>query len=690
MALVAYSDSEPSDAEGDPPATAAPALKTKPKSKSSLASFLPPPAKKRKLVVDDDAGATGPSDGSANPSGPRKIKVDLPKISRDDEDPDALATSSSSRRGVGKAAGGSGLLSFLPAPKRTGAEAVKAAQEADKEEKKAEASAAAVTAGATPRTLGGGIKKVEYAGTGMDDDTPAPAPAPPPATVTPSAGPIQGRAIQPLFRKSTAKKQSKPAKPDSKDAKVSLFSLGSALAEKPLSAPPTGEYKPILIEDTAAPPVDDDEDTTPADPPADVEATYALPDDNAPAVGPQTFQSISEQVGMDEAEMRMFMGRRGRNAEIKLMDFNVDAEYEKNEAARAAGAAAPEKNVVRSIKPGKHQLTSLLNGITPLFLLHYIRTTMLTCEQLRKASVPRWRSRSPRAGATRRRQGPSTGGSLHALRRILTNQSYFDTSIHDLYSIKPMIKPHHLHRRYHNPHLLPNPDATRVASWMPLARVLRSRPSSSTSSPPIVQPAGVLTFSLIIAGCSPSITIPAVPRIVCAAIIWASTRGKPIITPPSAMASSTSAMKAGPLPHSAVEASMCFSGRKMARPICEKIQKTRSRSSCGMTAGSQVMTVMDSRMREAVLGITLIIRVDGSTCDASWERVTPAQMEMRSLPFSAARVVSTERISETICGLQPRMTMSESCTPRALSPEMTVTGGEDGDGEDGEGTARDW
>ncbi|KAF3913646.1 hypothetical protein ABW21_db0206104 [Orbilia brochopaga] len=357
MALVAYSDSEPSDSEVEPPALAAKVAPApaKAKPKSSLASFLPPPAKKRKLV---DGGATGPADGSSNPSGPRKIKIDLPKISRDDDDADALP--SSSRRNVGKAGGGSGVLSFLPAPKRTGAEAAKAAQEAQKEEK-AEASSAA----AAPRTLGGGIKKVEYAGTGMDD-----APVEPPPTITPAdastatapkpaAGPIQGRAIQPLFRKSTAKKPVKPAKTEIKDKKVSLFSLGSTLTEKPLSAPPTGEYKPILIDDTPAPPVDDED--TAGDASAVVEAAYTLPNDTPP-VGPQTFQTISEQVGMDEAEMRMFMGRRGRNAEIKLMDFNVDAEYEKNEAARAAGAAAPEKNVVRSIKPGKHQLQSLLNA----------------------------------------------------------------------------------------------------------------------------------------------------------------------------------------------------------------------------------------------------------------------------------------------------------------------------------------
>ncbi|KAF3915419.1 hypothetical protein AA313_de0209168 [Arthrobotrys entomopaga] len=363
MALVSYSDSEGSDTESPAPAPA-PSLPP-PKPKSSLSSFLPPPSKKRKLVAE------------ANPdtSGPRKIKIDLPKITplQDDE------SSTSSRSKIGKSAGGSGMLSFLPAPKRTGAEAVKVAQEAEKQtstDTAAAASTSSHTTASAPRTLGGGLKRMEYAGTGMDmrptveDDPDEPRSAndnsanianTPPAEPKPS-GPVKGRAIQPFFRKAMAKKPMKPGTGSVgkvEEKKVSLFSLGSALNEKPLASTiSTGEYKPILIEDTPAPAVEDDGDV----PTGEAYERAKEAQDYRDIQGPQTFQSISEEVGMDEASMRMFMGRRGRNAEIKLVDFNVDQEYANNEAARKAGELAPEKNVIRSIKPGKHQLTSLLNA----------------------------------------------------------------------------------------------------------------------------------------------------------------------------------------------------------------------------------------------------------------------------------------------------------------------------------------
>ncbi|KAK6358276.1 hypothetical protein TWF730_007625 [Orbilia blumenaviensis] len=356
MALVSYSDSEGSDTESAP---SAPSLPPPQKAKSSLSSFLPPPSKKRKLVDDvkSDTAATGP----------RKIKIELPKITPDVEN-DNDGGASSSRAKIGKSAGG-GMLSFLPAPKRTGVEAVKVAQESEKEEKKAAAAASA--SNGAPRMLGGGIKKMEYAGTGMDlhptvEDEPEFAPSAPvvdevavtPPVETKPAGPIQGRVIQPFFRKTAPKKATKPkVAPKVEEKKVSLFSLGSALNEQPLPTSTTttaAEYKPLLIEESA-PAVEDE--TAASYYQQEYTESYSQP-----AQGPQTFQSISEEVGMDEASMRMFMGRRGRNAEIKVMDFNVDQEYEKNEAARAAGELAPERNVVRSIKPGKHQLTSLLNA----------------------------------------------------------------------------------------------------------------------------------------------------------------------------------------------------------------------------------------------------------------------------------------------------------------------------------------
>ena len=118
---------------------------------------------------------------------------------------------------------------------------------------------------------------------------------------------------------------------------------------------------------------------------------------------------------------------------------------------------------------------------------------------------------------------------------------------------------------------LPSWLATTVASLTLLATVPRTLPSSRTSSPPMVQPPGVLTFSLTKAGCSPLSTIPAVPLMVCAAISCASARGNPIATAPSARDSIISARNAGPDPHNAVDTSIILAGKCTTRPICLKI-----------------------------------------------------------------------------------------------------------------------
>lgn len=65
--------------------------------------------------------------------------------------------------------------------------------------------------------------------------------------------------------------------------------------------------------------------------------------------------------------MRQLYGRRGRgNAPINITNYSVDQEYNNNELSRSMGLLE-EVKPVRSIAPGKHQLSSLLNGII-LFL----------------------------------------------------------------------------------------------------------------------------------------------------------------------------------------------------------------------------------------------------------------------------------------------------------------------------------
>lgn len=76
-------------------------------------------------------------------------------------------------------------------------------------------------------------------------------------------------------------------------------------------------------------------------------------------------------------------------------------------------------------------------------------------------------------------------------------------------------------------------------------------------------------------------TLVQTSSLLCAASSSASARGRPIITPPSAIASSTSNANAGPEPDKAVHASKCFSSRKRHRPIGLKRDPKILRSRAG-------------------------------------------------------------------------------------------------------------
>lgn len=145
--------------------------------------------------------------------------------------------------------------------------------------------------------------------------------------------------------------------------------------------------------------------------------------------------------------------------------------------------------------------------------------------------------------------------------------------------------------------------------------------------------------------------------VLCAASSRASARGRPIMTPPSAMASRNSVTNAGPDPASAVATSKYFSSRKRHMPTAEKIVDSRLRSCCVRRLTSET-TVMPSRILLGVLGIARTTVVDGSTCVVSCSMVTPAMMLTSILPSSASRMPSSSSTSPTRCGLQHRSTTS--------------------------------
>lgn len=88
----------------------------------------------------------------------------------------------------------------------------------------------------------------------------------------------------------------------------------------------------------------------------------------------------------------------------------------------------------------------------------------------------------------------------------------------------------------------------------------------------------------------------------CDANSRASARGKPIITPPSAIASRNIHAKAGPHPDNAVHASKCLSSRKRQRPIEEKICLTITLEFTSESEGGRFeTTVIPSRIYRGTL-----------------------------------------------------------------------------------------
>ena len=401
MALVDYG----SDSDSDSAPTPAPPLPSKPATSNSLSSSLGALLPKPKHGV-------GPVT-IVSSSGARKIIVSLPKAEGrdpgvgDDEPPNKRA-----RIGVGSGLGG-GLASMLPAPKKrvqngagresetesgTGAETEnETGGGGDSGSGEVAVGAVGLGAARKGRVLGGGAARREDMGLvvmpeeaggwngGGDGDVAGPrlgegekdaeVNQPPQKPVTqfmPQS--VARRIIQPMssFRK---KKTPGPGggaggRPASTapvleklKPKVSLFSAVTEPMPTP-SANPGTEYKPLLVSSAPAPP-----EPTPQLSSEEYDPNLTYQTHSQPSSSPNSLESIAQAIGLDDAAMRQLLGRqhRGRNniPDIsEIATFDVNTEYKSNtllarseEAQRVASV-----NPVRSIAPGKHQLTQLLNA----------------------------------------------------------------------------------------------------------------------------------------------------------------------------------------------------------------------------------------------------------------------------------------------------------------------------------------
>ncbi|KAK9476723.1 mitotic checkpoint regulator, MAD2B-interacting-domain-containing protein [Lipomyces japonicus] len=76
--------------------------------------------------------------------------------------------------------------------------------------------------------------------------------------------------------------------------------------------------------------------------------------------------TLAKEIGLSEDMLQIFEGRRNRrnrNEQIKVVDYNVNDEYKRNEQLIASGALHTVQPV-RSVGGGRHQLRGLINSAT--------------------------------------------------------------------------------------------------------------------------------------------------------------------------------------------------------------------------------------------------------------------------------------------------------------------------------------
>lgn len=366
MALVAYSDSEASDAE--PETTPA------------------PPVEKSKKP---DAGAAFQVDRG----NPRKIRVALPDLKpenpTDEDDQDGPARKKA-RLGGGAGGAFSGFNSFLPAPKRVA-------------EKKAPIASTrkifSLKTGAEPgfdRTADAEMRNSRaFDNSDAGEDTTSVAGSSEQSTTQSDlpfkkteVGEVKLQGNPMMFRplsvarnqkkKKTTKVVTQPTpsalastKPEEvvletstastpapapPKPKVSLFSLSSEDTAATDSTPAgTGTYEPLVYNtETEA------TSTDPALVPESMPTDAAYYPTNASVSS--SLDTIANDLNLSKSERRQLFGRNAPSADSRILTFNTDKEYASNQAISEAELAATQHNPVRAIAPGKHTLQQLVNA----------------------------------------------------------------------------------------------------------------------------------------------------------------------------------------------------------------------------------------------------------------------------------------------------------------------------------------
>lgn len=334
MALVGYSDSEGSDAESAPaPPKPAPAKAAKPSFQKT--------------------------------SEPRKIKVELPAQAAKEEDAEEERPIKRTKTGGGFG----GFNSLLPAPKRTAEQAKKTGlgsgisfktsanaafsrepvqREVVDEERSAypnqsdQLNTEDITSQQSQMNLPKPDEEVKVVGNAMRFK---------PLSVANKKKPTKKKIIPGMTESAPAPKmtneESKAAAPPPPKPKVSLFSVTQE-ETVPSHADTSDTYEPMMSNDIP----EKEESTTLAS------TTYH---EQVP-VNANSLDAIASDLNLSAADRRRLFGRtKGGDSALNIANFDMDAEYRRNEEMRAAGEAV-EHRAVKAIAPGKHSLQQLVSA----------------------------------------------------------------------------------------------------------------------------------------------------------------------------------------------------------------------------------------------------------------------------------------------------------------------------------------
>ncbi|KAK2734582.1 hypothetical protein FQN57_001629 [Myotisia sp. PD_48] len=145
--------------------------------------------------------------------------------------------------------------------------------------------------------------------------------------------------------------------------KVSLF--GGSTSEKstsdPTAATAGAEYAPLIYTKPSA----GEDPIHSEDGPSGNIAANVGGKDHPPA---DDLLAVAHDLNLSKSDMQRLLGRKGQGNSSKILKFNSDQEYKANAeylaTASEAELAALHHNPVRTIAPGKHSLSQLVNAVT--------------------------------------------------------------------------------------------------------------------------------------------------------------------------------------------------------------------------------------------------------------------------------------------------------------------------------------